>query len=49
MSTSCCNLEGFCLFALLVNMNQLTWLYTERRTVDSLSIDKNVAVNYQLT
>jgi hypothetical protein len=43
--TGCCNLERLSLFALRVHVNQLTWLYAERRTVYALAIDQNVAVN----
>jgi hypothetical protein len=45
VSTSGCYLERLSLFALSVHVNQLTWLYAERRAVYSLSINQNVAVN----
>jgi hypothetical protein len=45
VSTSGCYLERLSLFAFGVHVNQLTWLYAERRTVHSLSINQNVAVN----
>jgi hypothetical protein len=49
MSSSSCNLEGLGLFALLVNVNQLTWLHAERWAVDALSVNKDVTVNNKLT
>jgi hypothetical protein len=49
VSTSSCHLERFSLFALLVHVNQLTWLYTERWAVNSLAIHQDVAVYYKLT
>jgi hypothetical protein len=45
MPSCSCNLERLGFFALLVNVNQLTRLHTERRSVNTLSIDKNVTVN----
>jgi hypothetical protein len=45
MPSSSCNLERLGLFTLLVNVNKLTWLDSERRSVNALSINKNVTVN----
>jgi hypothetical protein len=45
VSSSSCNLEWLGLFALLVNVNQLTWLHAERRAVNSLTVNKDVAVH----
>jgi hypothetical protein len=49
MATCCCDLERLCLFALVGYVNQLTRLYSERRSVNSLTVNKNVAVHYKLT
>jgi hypothetical protein len=42
------NLERLGAFALLVNVDGLTWLHAEARTVDSLTVHQNVTVNNHL-
>jgi hypothetical protein len=49
VTAGCCNLERLGLFALLVNVDGLSRLYTERRAVDTLAVDENVTVNNHLT
>jgi hypothetical protein len=49
MSACSSDLEWLSLFTLLVNVNQLSWLYSERWAVNTLPINKNVAVNNELT
>jgi hypothetical protein len=49
VTSGCSNLEWLSLFALLVDVHQLTWLYTEGWAVDSLTIHKNVTVYDHLT
>jgi hypothetical protein len=49
VSASSCNLERLGLFALLVNVNQLTWLHAERWAVDALTVNKDVTVHNQLS
>jgi hypothetical protein len=49
VSSCCCNLERLGLFALLVHVNQLTWLYAERWAVNALSVNKDVTVHNKLT
>jgi hypothetical protein len=43
------NLERLGFLALLVHVNQLTWLYAERWAVNALSVNKDVTVNNKLT
>jgi hypothetical protein len=49
VATGRCNLERFGFFTLFVNMNQLSRLYPERGTINSLPVDQNVTVNNELS
>jgi hypothetical protein len=48
VTAGCCNLEWLGSFALSVNVDELTWLYAERRAVNALSVYENVAVDDHL-
>jgi hypothetical protein len=49
VTTGSCNLERLSAFALLVDVDHLTWLDSEGRPVNALTINEDVAVNNQLT
>jgi hypothetical protein len=49
VSAGCSDLERLGAFALLVNVDGLSWLHAEAWTVDSLTINQDVTVNNHLT
>jgi hypothetical protein len=49
VTSGCCNLEWLSLLALVVDVDHLSWLDAERWSVNTLSINKDVAVNNHLT
>jgi hypothetical protein len=49
VSSGCGHLERFGSLGLIMNVDHLSWLHAEGRTVNALAIDKDVSVNYHLT
>jgi hypothetical protein len=49
VSAGCSDLERLGAFALLVNVNGLTWLYAEAWAVNALTVHHDVTVNNHLT
>jgi hypothetical protein len=43
-----CDLKRLSLFAFLVDVDQLAWLYSKRRTVNTLTVNQNVPVHNKL-
>jgi hypothetical protein len=48
VTAGCCNLERLGSFALCVNVDELPWLYAERRAVNALTVYEDVAVHNHL-
>jgi hypothetical protein len=49
VTAGCSDLERLGAFALLVNVNGLTWLHAEAWTVNALTVHHDVTVNNHLT